>query len=213
MLSYIKPLINNKKGNIGMVYVILLLVLMCVNVVLGMMETSLSISTVNEVKDILESIASSAVRVGIDENAHRNEVIEALYDEASAKQYFIDEVADSIEDMVFRGRIRTSKNQIKSYLENYTFINPNKGKWVNTWGDGYIADSGSDNRKELDYVIVSTVLPLELKGGNSVNEQKIENQFNVSDKNGVSSPINVEITVNRNGLGVFIKFEMKVVLK
>lgn len=214
MFKYLKSLVTNKKGNIGMIYVILMFVLICVNMVFGIMETSLSISTVNEVKDILENIAPSAARKGIDENAHKNEMIETRYKSDVAKQYFIREVADSIDNMAFRGRIKTSKQQIKQYLDQYTTVKPGKGKWVNTWGEGYSSGVVQDNRKEIDYVIVSTVLPLELKNGNgTVDVQRIEDQFNISDKNGVSSPLKVEITVGKNSLGVFIKFEMKIVLK
>ena len=213
MLQYIKSLVKNKKGNVGMIYVVLIFILMCVNMVFGIMETSLSIATVNEVKDILENIAPSAARRGIDENAHKNEMIETSYKTEEAKEYFIKEVSDSIGKMSFGGRVKTSKSKIKEYLKKYTSIKPGKGKWVNTWGEGY-TNATNDTRKELDYVIVSTILPLELKHGNgSVDVQKIEDQFNVSDKNGVSSPIKVEITVDKNSLGVFIKFEMKIVLK
>lgn len=214
MLSYIKSLISNKKGNIGLIYVVLIFVLMCINMVLGIMETSLSISTVNEVKDILENIAPSAARQGIDEDAHKNETIEKSYDVNKAKQYFVNEVADSIDGMSFRERIKTPKYQIKQFLETYTSIKTGNGTWVNTWGDGYSAGSNVDGRKELDYVIVSTVLPLELKSGNgTVDAQKVEDQFNLSDANGISSPVKVEITVEKNSIGAFIKFEMKIVLK
>lgn len=214
MFKYIRSLITNKKGNIGMIYVVLLFIIMCVNMVFGMMETNLSIATVNEVKDILESIAPSAARKGVDENAHKNEMIETGYQTELAKKYFIDEVAESIENMSFRGRIKTSKLKIKENLEKYTSIKAGKGKWVNTWGEGYATGAIQDNRKELDYVIVSTVLPLELKNGNgTIDAQKVEDQFNVSDVNGVKSPLKVEITVGENSVGAFIKFEMKVVLK
>ena len=206
----IGELVNNKRGNVAFTFVIFIFVLTCINLAFGIMETSLSVATVNELKDILEASAPVAARYGIDEEALKNETIERLYDKEAATNEFIDLVSRGIEDMSFRSRVLTSSSDIKASLNKFTRIMPSKGIWANTWG----GQSESGDKKEIDYVIVSTVLPIELRNNYaSTSADKIEKQFNVSNSNGYTSQMNVSVDVEKGGMGAFIKFEMKIILK
>lgn len=209
MLNKIKQLVNNKRGNAGIAFIIMILLMLGIEMVFGVMETSLSVMTVNEVKDIIENVSPIAVREGINENEHMNEKIIEFFSVDDAKEYFVEQVSTEIERMNFRKRILTSASEIKDKLDANTRIVTNSGAWVNTWNT---LDSDG-NKKSMDYVIISTILPLELENKyTAIDAQKIEKQFTVSDESGRGTTVTVHVDVTENGLGVFIKFEMKVVL-
>lgn len=209
MLNKIKQLVKNKRGNAGMAFIIMILITLGIEMVFGVMETSLSVMTVNEIKDIIENVSPIAVREGINENEHMNEGIIELFSVRDAEEHFVEQVSAEIERMNFRNRILTGASEIKTSLLKNTRIIANKGEWVNTWNE-----LDSDGRKKsMDYVIISTILPLELENRyTTIDAQKIEKQFTVSDDNGRGTTTTVDVDVTENGLGVFIKFEMKVVL-
>lgn len=204
--------VNNKKGSSAIVLVLAIFIMIVIDMVFGITETSLDVMTINEVKDIIMNVAPIAAREGINEEAHKNETLNeglGTYDSIKAKNYFKKEIVEGIENMNFRSKIKSSRAQIEDSLERYTEIKQSKGTWANTWSN---LDS-SGNKKEVDYVIVSTVLPLELKNNYSkVDIKSVNKAFNISNERGEKKEINVELKLSENGLAVFLKVEMKVVL-
>lgn len=208
----IKEVINNKKGNAGIILILTIVILMAIDLAFGIMEISLNVMALNEVKDIIRNVAPHAVRKGINVNAHKNEVLEegdGYYDKNVAKEYFVEQVSKSIDKMNFRSKIKTPTSQIKDDLRNYTEFKKGNGQWANTWSEL----DGEGNKKSVDYVIVSTVLRLELENNHAERAvREVNKVFNVSTDTGEQKEVSVNLTVSENGLAAFLKVEMKVVL-
>ena len=73
-----------------------------------------------------------------------------------------------------------------------------------------------NERKKVDFVILSTVLPIEIKSVITTSSvSTIQDQFNRTNKLGKieEGDIKVSFDLTQNGIGAFIRFEMRVVLK
>lgn len=222
-MKKIKSLLMNKKGNVGLNLVLTIFMLIVLYMMLGGMETNISVITVNEVKDILATAAPYAIRAGINEDAHKNETLLYKYDEEpiilkndpnryDVKGLFIKTVLDSLDTATFRERLVYDRDTLYSKLNSYTTIQTGSERWVNSWSK--VEDESE--RKNVDFIILSTVLPIELKNivtTSDINE--IQEQFDQTNANGAidEGKINVSFKLTENGIGAFIRFEMRVVLK
>lgn len=212
MFDKIKKILNNEKGNVGFVYVIVIFLLMCLYMTLGGAETNISIMTVNEIKDILQTATPYAIREGISEDAHKNETILYNYDGEKAKKVFIDTILESLDKATFRSRIVYDESYLRNKLENYTTITTGSERWVNSWSQ---LDNASE-RKKIDFVTLTTVLPVEIKTTLLTSDvASIQEKFNKTNSNGSieEGVINAQIDLKEKGMGAFIRFEMRVVLK
>lgn len=207
MLKIIKKRINNKRGSVGLTFVVLMFILISINLLLGSFETNTSMMVITELQDIMDISATTGARSGIEESSHKNELIAKNYNTQRAKQVFIDEVMDSISQSKLGTRIKSSQQDIRSSLNAGTVVTVGSDTWVNTWQDN------GDIRK-IDFAIISSVLPIKLENTMvTTQSQEIEEAFERTLSNGGKHKFEVSVTESVGELGVFIKFETKVMLK
>ena len=223
MKERVIKILKEEKGNVEFVFVLLMFMLIGLYMMLGGMETNISVMTVNEIKDILQTVTPYAIRKGINKDAHKNETLLYRYDEDpiklpndtrlyNVKSLFIKKVLDSLEDATFKSRIVYDRSVLESKLQEYTTIKTGSERWVNSWSKL----NDENERKKVDFVILSTVLPIEIKSVITTSSvSTIQDQFNRTNELGKieEGDIKVSFDLTQNGIGAFIRFEMRVVLK
>ena len=180
----------DQRGSAGFLLIIVIFILIVIDMALGISETSLNIMVLNEVTDIIENAMPVSIRKGVSKEEHKNESIRTRYAKTEILNDFVDTVSRSIEKINFRGNVD-----------------------FNTWVEG----STSSDKKEIDYIIMSTVLPLELENKYAkVDTDRIEKTFNVMSQSDslddVRKRITVDVDISGKGLGTFIIVEMKIIL-
>lgn len=222
-MKNIMKILKEEKGNAGFVFVLLIFMLLTMYMMLGGMETNISVMTVNEIKDILQTVTPYAIRKGINEDAHKNETLLYKYDQNpikipgdsasyNVKSLFIKRVLDCLEESTFKSRIVYDRAVLKSKLEQYTTIKTGSDRWVNSWSKV----ENANERKKVDFVILSTVIPIEIKSVITTSSVKtIEDKFNRTNELGdiEEGSMKVNFNLTQDGIGAFIRFEMRVVLK
>lgn len=203
----------DQRGSAGFLLIIVIFILIVIDMALGISETSLNIMVLNEVTDIIENAMPVSIRKGVSKEEHKNESIRTRYDKTEILNDFVDTVSRSIEKINFRGKILTSSADIKQELRDNTQIKGSANVAFNTWVEG----STSSDKKEIDYIIMSTVLPLELENKYAkVDTDRIEKTFNVMSQSDslddVRKRITVDVDISGKGLGTFIIVEMKIIL-
>lgn len=221
MMKRCKQLLCNKKGEASYNYILLIVSLMLINLFYGTLENNLAILTVNEIRDVLESCAPNAIRAGIEEDSIKNETIVESYNVNRAIETFAEEVSKTLSGTSFASRIKTSSNsnissrnapskrEIYDKVVENTMVSVASGDWANT-----------NNDRNVDVAVLTTVLPLEIKHSNPVSTgQRIEQSFSRIDANGnfisagSDNSFNVSVDVGAHSVGVLIKFETRMILK